>query len=63
MSESEKDFIKRLFKEGTIRLLVVIYTMCWNIDDLESHIVVILDAERFDGHEHRAVEYPIPDVL
>lgn len=37
--------------------------MSWNLDDLESHIVVILDAERYDGHEHCAVEYAIPDVL
>lgn len=63
MSDSEKEFVKKLFREGAIRLLVAIYTMSWNLDDLESHIVVILDAERYDGHEHRAVEYAIPDVL
>jgi len=30
-------------------LLVVVYTLSWSIDDLESHLVIILDAERFDG--------------
>ena len=37
--------------------------MSWSIDDLESHIVIVLDAERFDGHEHRNIEYSIPDML
>jgi pre-mRNA-splicing helicase BRR2 len=37
--------------------------MSWTIDDLESHLVIVLDAERFDGHEHRSVEYSIPDML
>lgn len=63
MSDSEKDFIKNLYKLGTIRVLVVIYTMSWSIDDLESHLVIVLDTERFDGHEHRSVEYSIPDML
>lgn len=63
MSDSEKDYIKSLYKAGTIRLLVVIQSLAWAIDDLECHIVVILDAEKFDGHEHRSVEYSIPDVL
>lgn len=37
--------------------------MSWAIDDLESHLVIVLDAERFDEHEHRNVEYSIPDML
>ena len=41
----------------------MIYSMSWAIDDLESHLVIVLDAERFDGHEHRNVEYSIPDML
>ena len=41
MSDPEKEFVKKLYKAGTIRLLVVIFNMSWSIDDLESHIVVI----------------------
>ena len=63
MNEQEKNYIKNLYREGIIRLLIVIYTMSWSIDDLESHLVIVLDAERFDGHEHRSVEYSIPDML
>ncbi len=63
MNDTEKDYIKSLYKEGIIRVLIVIYSMSWAIDDLESHLVIVLDAERFDGHEHRNVEYSIPDML
>lgn len=63
MSDQEKDFVKDLYSSGKIRVLIVIYSMSWSIDDLESHIVLILDAERFDGQEHRSVEYSIPDML
>lgn len=63
MNDTEKDYIKSLYKEGIIRVLIVIYSMSWAIDDLESHLVILLDAERFDGHEHRNVEYSIPDML
>lgn len=63
MPEAEKEFVKALYKKGVIRLLVVIYSLSWSINDLESHLVIIMDAERFDGHEHRSVEYSIPDML
>lgn len=63
MSDQEKSLIKRLYQEGSIRLLVVVYTLSWSIDDLQSHLVVILDAERFDGQEHKSIEYSIPDML
>jgi pre-mRNA-splicing helicase BRR2 len=63
MTEHEKDFIKKLYREGVIRVLIVIYQMSWSIDDLESHLVIILDAEFFNGQENRNVEYSIPDML
>lgn len=63
MSDQEKSLIKRLYQEGSIRLLVVVYTLSWSIDDFQSHLVVILDAERFDGQEHKSIEYSIPDML
>jgi hypothetical protein len=37
--------------------------MAWEIGDLESHIVVVVDAEKYDGHEKRNVEYSIPEML
>jgi pre-mRNA-splicing helicase BRR2 len=63
MLDKEKEYIKSLYKSGHIRLLVALYSLTYYLDDLESHIVLILDPERFDGHENRSVEYPLPDLL
>lgn len=30
---------------------------------MESHMVIMMDVERYDGSEGRMVEYPIADVL
>jgi hypothetical protein len=37
--------------------------MCWELGNLESHLVIILDAEKYNGVERRYVEYSIPDIL
>lgn len=63
LSDSELRFVKRLYKDGLIRVLVVTYDLCWEVSDLESHLVLILDAERYDGHLRRNVEYSIPDMI
>ena len=41
----------------------MISSYCWKISDLESHLVIILDAETYKGVEHRYIEYSIPDML
>jgi hypothetical protein len=33
------------------------------VADLDSHLVVVMDAERYDGNERRYVEYDIPSIL
>lgn len=63
LKDSEKSFIKKIYKQGVIRVLVVSENLSWELGDIESHIVVILDAEKYDGHEHRYVEYSLPDIL
>lgn len=63
LTDREIKFLKTIYKQGLIRVLVVIYTLSWRIDDLQSHIVIILDAERYDGVEQRYTEYSIPDML
>jgi len=42
---------------------VVTHTLCWEVGDLESHVVIIADAERYDAREHRYIEYSLPDML
>ena len=55
--------MKRLFNSGAIRLLVVTQNFCWELMDVQSHMVILMDVERYDGVEGRMVEYPIADVL
>jgi pre-mRNA-splicing helicase BRR2 len=63
MSTSEINFVKKIFKQGLVRVVVVIYSQSWEVADLEAHLVLIVDAERYDGLERRFVEYSIPDML
>ena len=49
MSEDEKAFVISLYHSHTIKILVAIHTFAWSLDSVESHLVVILDAERYDG--------------
>lgn len=63
MTEDEKAFIIKLYKSHKIRILVAIQSFAWQLDAVESHLVVILDAERYDGQQQRSVEYSIPDML
>lgn len=44
-------------------MLVVISNFSWKVSDLESHVVIILDAEHYKGDEHRYIEYSISDML
>ena len=63
LTKSEISLMKRLFSSGTIRLLVVTQSFCWELLDVQSHMVILMDVERYDGVEGRMVEYPIADVL
>ena len=63
MSEEEVKYIKQIFKQGIIRVLVVISNYAWKVAEMESHLVIIMDAEQYKGDEHRYVEYSIQDML
>ena len=63
LSKAEVTLMKKLFKEGAIKLLVVTQGFCWELIGLGSNMVVLMDVEKFDGAEGRMVEYPMPDVL
>ena len=63
LKPSEINYLKNHFLRGTFRVLIVIQSLAWRISDLESHLVIILDPERYSGEEKRFVEYSIPDML
>lgn len=49
LTQKERQYVKQLYTQGIIRILVVAYTLSWEIGDIESHIVIIMDAEIYDG--------------
>lgn len=63
LTTAEINLVKRLYSEGTIRLLVISEQFCWEVSELKSNIVILMDVEKYDGSERRFVEYPVPDVL
>ena len=63
MTEREIQTVKQLYFEGNITVLIVTHSHCWEVTDIQSHVVVILDVERYDGVEKRYAEYDIPSVL
>ena len=39
------------------------HSYCWEISELKSHVVVVLDVEKYDGVQKRYTEYDIPSIL
>lgn len=60
---AETNLVKRLYTEGLIKLLVISEQFCWEVSELKSNIVILMDAEKYDGSERRFIEYAVPDVL
>lgn len=44
MTEREIHQMRTLYRTGVIRVLIVSHQFCWQVSDLESHIVVVMDA-------------------
>lgn len=55
--------MKQLYKDNSIKLLVVTHKFCYEVQDLYSSIVILMGAERYDGTEKRFVDYAVADVL
>lgn len=63
LTKAEVALMKKLFKEGAIKVLVVTQNFSWELIGLSTNMVVLMDVERYDGAEGRMVEYPMADVL
>lgn len=44
MTDREIYSMRALYRTGVIRLLIVSHQFCWHVSDLESHMVVVMDA-------------------
>jgi pre-mRNA-splicing helicase BRR2 len=54
--------ISKLYQEGYIQVLVSTVNLCYSLD-LRSSLVIIYDTMRYDGKEHRYVDYSLPEVI
>jgi len=63
LNNKDKQIVRELYETDNLQLLVVAYNLCWEISDLYCYLSIVLDPQRYDGHEHRYVEFSIPDML
>mmetsp|Transcript_2205 Transcript_2205/g.3149 ORF Transcript_2205/g.3149 Transcript_2205/m.3149 type:complete len:1192 (+) Transcript_2205:11-3586(+) len=65
LAEADKSRTMALFKEGYIRVLVVPYTLCWDLSLVSgaAKVVVVMGTEYYDGREKRYADYPATDLL
>lgn len=62
LTNLEKSIVLELYKKNAIQVLLLTHNVCWEVN-LFCHLVVIVDPIKFDGLEHRWVDYSIPDML
>jgi pre-mRNA-splicing helicase BRR2 len=62
MPEATRRAVEALYEDGHVNILVATADMAWGMR-MGAHVVVIMDTVRYDGREHRYVDYPISDVL
>jgi len=62
MKKQEKNLVLDLYKEGIIQILILTHSLIWEVN-LFCHMVLIVDPQKYDGKEHRWVDYSIPDML
>ncbi len=63
LSPNDKQIVRTLYEEQHIQILVVAYNLCWEISDTWAYMGIVLDPQKYDGHEHRYVEFSMPDML
>lgn len=63
LTDEERQIVAKLFKNNTIQVLIAAHSMCWSMDSMHAHLVVIMGTQYYEGKEHRYVDYPISDVL
>ncbi|KAI8374185.1 Sec63 Brl domain-containing protein [Radiomyces spectabilis] len=62
LSKSDKRIVEQLYESGAIQVIVASRDTCWGLP-LNSHMVIIMGTQYFEGKEHRYADYPITDVL
>ncbi|KAI9034250.1 Sec63 Brl domain-containing protein [Hyaloraphidium curvatum] len=62
LSKSDRRIVKQLFDSGAVQVVVASKETCWGMP-MQSHLVVIMGTQYYEGKEHRYTDYPMTDVL
>jgi len=63
LTNKDKQLVREAYTNDHLQVLIVAYNLCWEIVDLHSYLVIVMDPQRYEGHEHRYVEFSIPIML
>ncbi|KAL6051437.1 U5 small nuclear ribonucleoprotein helicase [Balamuthia mandrillaris] len=63
MSAQDRKIVHLLFKSGAARILIVTHSLCWGLNNLSAHLVVIMGTSYYEGKERQYADYPITDIL
>ncbi|KAI9030984.1 Sec63 Brl domain-containing protein [Phycomyces nitens] len=62
LSKQDKLIVEQLYTSGAIQVVVASRDTCWGLP-LNSHMVIVMGTQYFEGKDHRYADYPITDVL
>ncbi|KAI8064474.1 Sec63 Brl domain-containing protein [Gongronella butleri] len=62
LSKQDQTLVEQLFRSGAIQVVIASRDTCWSLP-LQSHMVIVMGTQYFEGKEHRYADYPITDVL
>ena len=63
MPESERRLVEQLFNSGAIQIAVASRNLCWALNNMRAHLVVVMDTQFYNGKVHAYEDYPVTDVL
>ncbi|XP_058793100.1 U5 small nuclear ribonucleoprotein 200 kDa helicase [Phymastichus coffea] len=62
LSSGDRRLVEELFDSGAVQIAVATRDLCWSLS-VQSHLVVIMDTECYNGKSHAYEDYPITEVL
>lgn len=63
LPESERRLVEQLFNSGAIQIAVASRNLCWALNNMRAHLVVVMDTQFYNGKVHAYEDYPVTDVL
>jgi len=60
--EQDRLTLMKLYNAGAIQILIVTHPLVWSLS-MQTHLLVIVGTQYYDGKEHGYVDYPIVDIM